>query len=196
MSLESRRPDGVARFEPNVSGRSSCLKRQIIGYYDDNILRVQWLSLELAHRHVGRVERTNAFEVMFRVMMDDDVDIDLAPRVRSSGNSWNLPLHSYCGVILENSFVFVVNNRSVPRRWDCSSGCAFIFDHKVRFWARNRAPGAGNESHHMLFMYISPIVTLRVFMASDDVDVPSFFHQIAVRVMGMKGGMMLMLILG
>ena len=44
------------------------------------------LALELERREeIGRVERTNAFEVMLRVMMMDEyVDIELAPRGGSS----------------------------------------------------------------------------------------------------------------
>ena len=34
------------------------------------ISRVQWLFLVLAHRSVGRITRTNAFQVMFRVIDD------------------------------------------------------------------------------------------------------------------------------
>ena len=46
----------------------------------------------LRHRNIGRVARTSVFEGMCR-SGDVDVDIELALRVRSSENSWNL-LHS------------------------------------------------------------------------------------------------------
>ena len=45
------------------------------------MLGVQWLFLGLAHRHIGRVARTNAFEVIFRVMTDDDDVDDIDPFV-------------------------------------------------------------------------------------------------------------------
>ena len=40
------------------------------------ILRVPGIVfLGLAHRNVGRVAQANAFQVMFRVIMDDDIEL-------------------------------------------------------------------------------------------------------------------------
>ena len=77
----------VVRLTNNVPGRlcSSSVERSVSIMSSREC--VCFFVFFLAQRRVGWVPRTNVFEVMFRVIMDDDVDVDLAPHVRSSENS-------------------------------------------------------------------------------------------------------------
>ena len=57
-SIPSNHPSIVRLSSPSVELSASVMT-----------LRIQWLFLGLAHRNIGRVARTNVFEVMFRVML-------------------------------------------------------------------------------------------------------------------------------
>ena len=69
-------------FGPNVSGTLADRASQVWNYRlcTTIILPVSlfYCRTTVAQNNLGRVARTNAFQVMFRVMMDD-VDIELAP---------------------------------------------------------------------------------------------------------------------
>ena len=66
---------GAALFGPNVCNNVpvDLFNRATIGRYgllfNFSTTILVLLRLQVAHRHVGRVERANAFEVMFRAML-------------------------------------------------------------------------------------------------------------------------------